>query len=155
MTPTGRRGLGILAASLAGMSGAPLHAAPADPFAYTMEITPEQGPTDPVIERCYTRAFATCQDHANGTPGIADCFMIEFGRQDAVLNRTWKATLARLPAAAHKPLIQAQRKWAAARDPFCRDRSDEFSGGTIAPVIYVSCRAELTIRRTLWLERLR
>jgi hypothetical protein len=51
-------------------------------------------------------------------------------------------------------LLNAQRKWIAARDPFCKAIADGFKGGTIAPVVYSDCRVEQTIRRTIWLEGL-
>lgn len=128
------------------------HAAP--PFAYRMVQTSEEDPLDPEVERRYTPAFATCQKAAQTTSDTAACFNDEFARQDAALNRTWQAVFPRI-AAQQRPLLRAaQRRWVAARDPFCRKESDGFSGGTIAPVIYVSCRTEQTIRRTLWLEKL-
>jgi uncharacterized protein YecT (DUF1311 family) len=145
----------VSAAVVVGWAATPSHAASGDPFAYTMAITPEEGPTDPAIQRRYTAKFDACQKRARTTPENATCFEAEFPRQDAVLNRTWTATLARLPGAQHKRLVEAQREWIAARDPFCKRQSDDFSGGTIAPIVYVDCRVELTIRRSIWLERLR
>jgi uncharacterized protein YecT (DUF1311 family) len=145
----------MVAATLASSSGPPLQAAPSDPFAYKMTITPEDGSMDPVIDRRYTPAFAACQQHAQSSPDNAQCFVAEFTRQDAALNRVWKATLARVRTGQHTPLVVAQRRWVAARDPFCKAQSDHFSGGTIAPIIYVNCRVELTIRRSMWLEHLR
>jgi uncharacterized protein YecT (DUF1311 family) len=123
-----------------------------DPFEYKLEVTPEEGPVDDVIESRYSKLFADCQERAQVTQENAACFEAEFIRQDAALNKAWKAALGRLPAATHTPLLAAQRKWIAARDPFCR--ADAAGGGTIAPVEYVSCRVELTIRRTIWLEHL-
>lgn len=143
----------MLSAALA--AAAPVHAAPKAPFVYRLQVTPESGSVPPAVQHRYTAALADCQQHAESTPENAQCFVAEFARQDAVLNRTWKTTLARVPADEHAPLIAAQRKWVAARDPFCTAQSDQFSGGTIAPVIYVDCRVELTIRRTIWLEQLR
>ena len=61
----------------------------------------------------------------------------------------------RWPAAKRRALIAAQRAWVARRDPFCREAADQYSGGTIMPVIDESCRVEVTIRRTIWLEKLR
>jgi hypothetical protein len=37
---------------------------------------------------------------------------------------------------------------------FCKSKAAEFSGGTIAPVVYLDCRVEQTIRRTMWLSAL-
>ena len=84
----------------------------------------------------------------------ARCFADEFPRQDQKLNAAWRITLARLAPGERPALVRAQRRWIAARDPFCRRYADGFSGGTILPVIYASCRAEQTIRRTIWLEAL-
>ncbi|GEO00005.1 hypothetical protein NSE01_18370 [Novosphingobium sediminis] len=128
------------------------HAAP--PFAYRMVMTPEEGPVDQAVQARYTPAFTACQDKAQTTLDNADCFVAEFTRQDAALNRAWQAVFPKI-APAQQPLLRAaQRRWIAARDPFCRKESDGFSGGTIAPVLYVNCRVEQTIRRTLWLENL-
>ena len=130
----------------------PTDAQRSDPFEYKLEVTPEEGPVDPAIEGRYTKEFDDCQKRAQITQENAACLEAEFIRQDAALNKAWKAALGRLPAATHTPLLTAQRKWIAARDPFCRADAD--GGGTIAPVVYVDCRVELTIRRTIWLEHL-
>jgi uncharacterized protein YecT (DUF1311 family) len=142
----------MLAIALAAMlAGTPQSGA----FAYTMEVTPEEGPLDPAIERRYTPQFQACQERATVTSENANCFEAEFARQDAVLNRIWRTTLARLPANQHQPLRAAQRKWITARDRFCKSDVEGFDNGTIAPVAYSDCRVELTIRRTMWLERLK
>jgi uncharacterized protein YecT (DUF1311 family) len=146
----------LLAAALPATLGAT--AAPAqqrDPYAYRLYVTPEDGQTDPAVQGRYTRQFDACQKRAEVTYENANCFEAEFARQDAILNRTWHSVFPRIPVARRTPLLAAQRKWIAARDPFCRRIYDSFGGGTIAPVAYAACRVELTIRRTLWLERLR
>ena len=151
-----RRWFGLLwVASFAMLPAVQSHARPVHPFESKLEVTPEEGPLDPLVEKRYTPQFAKCQNHAQITSDIAACFEAEFRRQDARLNQAWKATLARLPTTVHASLLAAQRRWVAERDPFCRNDSDGFAGGTIAPVVYVSCRVELTIRRTIWLENLR
>lgn len=136
------------------VGASPLEAARRDPFAYAMKMTPEEGQTDPAIERHYTAQFSRCQKAAVTTREEAACFESEFRRQDAALNRAWKETNRRLKAAAHGPLLAAQRKWISERDPFCKSIADGFKGGTIAPVVYSNCRVEQTIRRTMWLEGL-
>ncbi|MBU6268501.1 MAG: DUF1311 domain-containing protein [Sphingomonadales bacterium] len=133
-----------------------LAAAPAapDPFAYTLAITPVEGPVDNGVEARYTRAHATCKDHAQGTNETAKCFVAEFARQDGALNRQWAKTLARVPAPQRPALRAAQRRWVSQRDPFCDAVYKSFDGGTFAPIAYADCRVELTIRRTMWLEQL-
>ena len=88
------------------------------------EFEAEEGPVAPAIERRYTKEFDDCQERAQITQENAACLEAEFIRQDAALNKAWKAALGRLPAATHTPLLTAQRKWIAARDPFCRADAD-------------------------------
>ena len=144
---------GLIVATAFVAAWPPADAQTSDPFEYKLEVTPEEGPVDPAIDGRFTKQFADCQERAQITQENAACLEAEFVRQDAALNKAWKDALGRLPAATHKPLLTAQRKWIAARDPFCRADSD--GPGTIAPVEYSSCRVELTIRRTIWLENLR
>ncbi len=125
-----------------------------DRFAYKLEMTPEEGQVDPAIGKRYTPEFARCQRRAVVTYENAACFEAEFARQDAELNQAWKITFHRVSMEQRGPLLNAQRKWIAQRDPFCDNVADEFKGGTIAPDVYSSCRVEQTIRRTIWLEAL-
>jgi len=157
MKPTEHRQFTRLlsAAALATLLGMSPHAWAANLFEYKLEVTPEQGPVDPTITKRYTAAWANCQKHAATTSENAACFEAEFRRQDTKLNQTWRETLNRLPLTEHNSLRTAQRQWVTDRDPFCRKDADGFAGGTIEPVIYVDCLVELTIRRTIWLERLR
>ena len=137
------------------LAATPVHAEKNDPFSYTLKMTPEEGPLDPAIEGRYTRHWKACQKNASITRQNAACYKAEFARQDAVLNRSWKAALARVRPGAHHPLILAQHKWIAARDPFCKAVADSFDGGSITPIAYLDCEVEQTIRRAIWLENLR
>ena len=126
-----------------------------DPFAYKFENTPIEGPLNPAVEKRYSPQFKACQEKAVATPDIADCFSLEFSRQDTALNKAWPITRGRLKADRQAALLAAQRKWIAGRDPFCKTVAGGFKGGTIMPIAYADCRVEQTIRRTLWLEKLR
>jgi len=130
-------------------------AAAGDPFAYRLEVTPEEGPLVPAVEARYTRAYRECGDKGVTTSDAAECLESEFARQDKVLNATRKATFARITGPRHQALLSAQRRWVAQREPFCEKLVNEFTGGTIVPVIWSSCRTELTIRRIMWLETLK
>lgn len=121
-------------------------------FSYKFKMTPEEGPLDPTIERRYTPDWASCQKRAQREAENTACFEAEFIRQDAALNRAWKAALRSVPPSEHAALREAQRKWIREREPFCRKVSDSFAGGSIVPVVYADCRVEQTIRRTIWLE---
>lgn len=132
----------------------PVHAQQADPFPYTLKMTPEEGPLDPAIQGRYTGQWKACQKNASITRQNAACYKAEFARQDAVLNRSWQAALGRLRPGAHQPLLRAQRTWIAARDPFCKAVADSFDGGSITPIAYLDCEVEQTIRRAIWLDKL-
>lgn len=122
---------------------------------YKLEVSPIEGPLNPEVEKRYSPHLGACQNIAKTTEDSVFCFEAEFIRQDASLNRAWKAVLDRLPASQHSALTAAQRSWIARRDPFCKQHATNFGGGTIQPVDFVACRTELTIRRTTWLENLR
>jgi uncharacterized protein YecT (DUF1311 family) len=145
----------LSAALLAASVGLPLNAWAADPYAYKMKMTPAEGPVDPAISTRYTAAFSDCQLQKPTGSQNDDCFSAEISRQDTKLNQAWKAALRRLPASTHAPLLAAQRKWITQREPFCFTREDNDPNGLIAPHTYENCRVELTIRRTIWLEKLR
>jgi uncharacterized protein YecT (DUF1311 family) len=145
-----------LAIAFAGLLvSVPGHASKPDPFAYKFVMTPEEGPLDTAIEKRYTAAFNRCQKVAVSTQANVACFADEFRRQDKTLNHVWTVTLGRVSSNVRGRLRAAQRQWVAKRDPFCKSKADEFVGGTIQPVIYVDCRVEQTIRRTIWLSALR
>ena len=131
----------------------PLQASTASPYPYKLEITPMEGPLNPDVERRYTPQFQSCQKKAISTLENLDCLEAEFARQDADLNRVWRTTIKRVPSARREALLEAERKWVADRDPFCESHAEALSlGGSIRPILYLSCRTELTIRRTIWLE---
>ena len=157
MRPTLLRVCAVLSsvASLGTSIATPLYASGSDPFAYKLEFGGELDKEDTAVSKRYTALFEACQKRAFIEHENVACFDAEFVRQDAELNRAWKIALGRLPAMTRKPLLIAQRKWIAARDPFCKTIEDGLSGGTIAPVSYSDCRVEQTIRRTVWLENLR
>lgn len=141
-------------ASVGLLATMPIDATPSGRFPYKFEMTPKEGQADPAVEKRYSAAFDTCQKRAVTTFANSECFTDEFARQDATLNRTWRATLVGLDSKMRSELLAAQRRWVADRDPFCRAKAAEFGGRTIAPVIYANCRVDQTIRRTIWLEEL-
>jgi uncharacterized protein YecT (DUF1311 family) len=133
---------------------APAYASQPNQFAYKFVMTPEEGPVDAKIESHYTAAFRQCQKAAVATAANVRCFEAEFTRQDETLNRVWRSVFGRMAPATQGSLRTAQRQWADERDPFCKSKAAEFNNGTIAPVVYIDCRVEQTIRRTIWLSAL-
>lgn len=122
-------------------------------FAYSIEKTSEQGPVDPAVTSRYTQRFHACTSGRSATSDLVPCFEQEFIRQDTLLNRAWQIVMHRVPASRRRALRAAERQWIVARDPFC----ERFVGGlrgSLVSVACLDCRIELTIRRTLWLERL-
>jgi uncharacterized protein YecT (DUF1311 family) len=144
----------LAAACVALLIGMPVHAHKVEPFVYRFVTTPEEGPSDPAVRKRHTAQFWACQERAVSTQAHGACFAAESARQDQVLNRTWRRALASVAPKLRGRLVAAQRKWIAKRDPFCRPEADKFREGTIAPLIYIDCRIEQTIRRTMWLEQL-
>ncbi|MDF8333299.1 DUF1311 domain-containing protein [Novosphingobium sp. HBC54] len=140
---------------LSAVLSVPAYASAPDQFAYKFVTTPEEGPVDANIESHYTIAFRNCQKAAVATSANIRCFQDEFARQDQTLNRVWQNVLGRFSPNNRGRLRSAQRRWANYRDPFCKSKAAEFDNGTIAPVVYLDCRVEQTIRRAIWLSALR
>jgi uncharacterized protein YecT (DUF1311 family) len=133
----------------------PAQAQRADRFAHEFVSEPVEGSRNPAVDKRYTAQFQPCQDKARLTHSHEACFAAEFARQDKLLNRIWRKTLPRFDASSRAQLLAAQRKWVAKRDPFCSSEAERFSGGTIMTVVYLHCRVEETIKRTMWLEKRR
>jgi len=73
-------------------------------------------------------------------------------REDARLNRAYKAALARLPPPRRQALRVAQRRWIKDRDARCQPEFD--GGGAQAGVYGTACVADMTHDRALALEQI-
>lgn len=117
------------------------------------------GRTAAAVETRYSAAYRNCLatgDAAKGvTSGMLDCNGAEIDRQDARLNRTYRAVMARLAPPARARLRASERAWIGERDRSCRRAAKTAEGGTLASVIYSGCVLDRTIERTMWLERYR
>lgn len=92
------------------------------------------------------------------------CAFLDFEAADAELNAIWplarkaNATFAEyLPdnlKADAKALLEAQRAWITFRDAHCASIAMPNAGGTIYPLIYNSCLADVTRQRTEQLRAL-
>jgi uncharacterized protein YecT (DUF1311 family) len=88
------------------------------------------------------------------------CAAVDFERADAGLNVVWRSALASArdqdKEAAFQPdgksaegkLREAQRAWLIFRDAHCTVESYEARGGTMEPMLYEGCRAQVTRERT-------
>lgn len=94
-------------------------------------------------------------DAAQGiTPAMAACFAADYRRADGRLNRTYAATMKRLPSARRIALRASQRAWIKQRDAACP--LDQGEGvGTIERLNLPACLTKQTDRRTAWLIRYR
>lgn len=125
-----------LAAALAGL---PL-------VAHAADIDPEKE-YSPALERCLNSG-----DAAKGvTVAMATCVNIELTRQDARLNRAYKAAMDRRSTAPKASLRNVQRAWIRQRDTEC---SENLTGGTIDMIERASCHLSMTTIRAVELERL-
>jgi uncharacterized protein YecT (DUF1311 family) len=102
-----------------------------------------------------------CDDPQNQNDMNA-CAAIDFGQADAALNEAWRSAAARASAADHEldrrydrrptsaaKLHEAQRAWIVFRDADCALLGyDEARGGSMEPMVYEGCRAQLTRERT-------
>ena len=99
-----------------------------------------------------TRQFSACMDKADGvTQSMVECIDAETKRQDARLNKAYKALLADLNPERKKQLLEAQRAWLKFRDTNCAFYFDP-EGGTIARVQAVDCMMTMTASRAKELE---
>jgi uncharacterized protein YecT (DUF1311 family) len=98
-------------------------------------------------EACMGKSSATTMD-------MIDCITAEHQRQDARLNKAFKALMAELPFPRKKQLQEAQRAWINYRDANCAFYDDP-DGGTLARVNANACMMTATADRARELESFR
>jgi uncharacterized protein YecT (DUF1311 family) len=81
------------------------------------------------------------------------CAGIAYQNADRKLNQVYRQLLPKLSAARKQKLITAQQAWIKFRDSSCEFERSEFEGGSIAPMIYSNCLADVTEQRTKDLRR--
>ena len=98
--------------------------------------------------------FASCMDKSGGiTIGMIECIGAETTRQDARLNRAYKAAMAAQSPERKKQLQTAQRAWIKFRDANCAYYYDP-DGGSMARVSANQCMLTSTANRAQEIERL-
>lgn len=106
------------------------------------------------VEAPTSAAHSVCMDKSGGvTSAMLDCIATELQRQDARLNKAYKATMAPLSAPRKKQLLAAQRAWLAFRDANCQFYADP-EGGSVVTVVVNDCVLSATATRALELENL-
>nr|WP_041377816.1 lysozyme inhibitor LprI family protein [Polaromonas naphthalenivorans] len=102
-----------------------------------------------------SKQHAACMDKSGGvTMGMIECITAENHRQDALLNKAYKALMAELPPPRKTQLQEAQRAWIKYRDANCAFYDDP-DGGTLARVNANSCMMAATADRARELESFR
>ncbi|MEP0941192.1 MAG: lysozyme inhibitor LprI family protein [Rhizobiaceae bacterium] len=100
-----------------------------------------------------------CSDTGNlPQQGLNYCAMQDFEAEDRALNAAWKSVYGELKVrdadlgeavrGMPEAMLKAQRAWITFRDAHCDTERLKYSGGSIEPLIYNSCRAALTRDRT-------
>lgn len=59
----------------------------------------------------YSPAYNQCMDKAMSTAAMLDCAQQELGKQDALLNKAYKAQMEKLSDPRKQQLLAAQRAW--------------------------------------------
>ncbi|MFE1745101.1 lysozyme inhibitor LprI family protein [Coleofasciculus sp. H7-2] len=81
------------------------------------------------------------------------CAGIAYQNADRRLNQVYRQLLPKLPGSRRQKLISAQQAWIKFRDANCTFERSEFTGGTMEPMVYSSCLANVTKQRTAQLEQ--
>ena len=106
-----------------------------------------------------------CSDPGNlPQQGMNYCALKDFEAADRGLNITWKRVYSEIKVrdadlgepfrGMPEALLNAQRSWIAFRDGHCETEGFKYRGGSIEPLIYHSCRADMTRQRTKQLNSL-
>lgn len=92
-------------------------------------------------------AHAGC-DVPETTVEMIECASQDLKGADGVLNETYRARMNDADELGRDLLRTAQRAWIKFRDAECDHERDSARGGTLAPVLQISCLTHLTKRRT-------
>lgn len=105
------------------------------------------------VEREYSAAYQQCLNSGDALKGVtvamAGCTNAELAKQDARLNRAYKAVMAKRAKAGQVKLRTVQRAWIKRRDAECRQ---DLTGGTIDMLNIGGCHLRMTTERALELE---
>lgn len=80
------------------------------------------------------------------------CSYLDYQEADDALNRTYNQLMETLSPTRQEKLITAEQAWIAYRDATCEFERSRYEGGSIEPLIYNSCLAQLTQEQTQRLE---
>ena len=86
------------------------------------------------------------------TQAMLQCSGLEAEASDRKLNQVYAQLSPKLAGQDRQRLVAAQQAWIKFRDATCAYESGQFTGGTLAPVVEISCLARVTRQRTQDLE---
>jgi uncharacterized protein YecT (DUF1311 family) len=100
--------------------------------------------------------YETCMKAAAGvTVEMHDCIDAEYARQDARLNQTYQAVLARLSDDQTASLREGERAWLRKTRRLCDHAGDDNAGGTLQAIEIADCQLTETAKRADALARYR
>lgn len=76
------------------------------------------------------------------------CWGNQYKAADAQLNKTYQQLVALLEANDKAQLRNVEAAWIKYRDANCEFVADQYKGGTMRPMIYAMCMADVTTNRT-------
>ena len=79
---------------------------------------------------------------------MTQCAAEAYKAADKVLNQVYQQLVAKLDDEEKAQLKEAQTAWLKYRDTNCDFVADQYKGGTMRPMIYAGCLAEVTKNRT-------
>lgn len=97
---------------------------------------------------------SACMDEARTQMDMNVCASDALGRADSVLNAVYARVVAQVDSAQLGHLREAQRAWIRVRDADCALDAAQYGGGSIRPMMEMTCLADETRRRTAFLRRL-
>ena len=114
-------------------------------------------PDDAVIHARYTPHLEACQNapYAGAVVAESQCMAAEDKRQDEALNAVWRQVMAHLDASRREALRSLERQWIKDRKSSATQDSADLADFPSRALMYGTSYADETIRRTLWLEKLR
>ena len=112
------------------------------------------GPSSAEIEATFNPELAKCMDAAGGvTVEMRNCSAAELDRLDVVLNREYRAAMARLPSTAAKSRLRRdERTWLRVRHKHCASEAAPEEGGTLWLIMMDQCGLGVVAERIVWLR---
>ncbi len=107
----------------------------------------------------YSAAYIECNNTGAAAQGVQlamnQCASDEYERQDAQLNQIYTRVMNGQNDGGKAKLRTLQRGWIKTRDRKCAAEKKEYDGGSMAPLVYLSCMTDETLRRIVRLEKYR